>query len=82
MRKKKRKIVNQILLYNLWYIGQIHTIPKFIKEDIAKSIAQLSISKSGLILGIDTQLNTQLKLKGIKRLLNRTNALWKGLMLY
>ena len=41
--KKKKRIVNQILLSKLWYIGQIYTIPKFTKEEIAKAIAQLSI---------------------------------------
>ena len=36
---KKRRIVNQILLFKLWYIGQIYIIPKFIKEKIEKTIA-------------------------------------------
>ena len=40
---EKKRIVNQILLSKLWYIGQIYTIPKFTKEEIAKAIAQLSI---------------------------------------
>ena len=40
---KKKRIVNQILLSKLWYIGQMYTIPKFTKEEIAKAIAQLSI---------------------------------------
>ena len=54
--KKKERIVNQIFLSKLWYIGQIYTIPKFIKEEIEKTIAQLSIWKCGLgILDIDTQ---------------------------
>ena len=62
---KKKRIVNQILLSRLWYIGQIYTIPKFIKEEIEKTIAQLSIWKCGLgILDIDTQLNS-LELKWI-----------------
>ena len=40
-------------------IGQICTIPKFIKQEIGKTIAQLSIWKCGLgILDIDTQLNS------------------------
>ena len=41
--KKKKRTVNQILICKLWYIGQIYTIPKFTKEEIAKAIAQLSI---------------------------------------
>ena len=53
---KKERIVNQILLSKLRYIGQIYTIPKFINEKIEKTIAQLSIWKCGLaILDIDTQ---------------------------
>ena len=57
--EEKKIIVNQILLSKLWYIGQIYTIPKFIKKKIEKTIAQLSIWKSGLgILNIDTQLNS------------------------
>ena len=57
-KKKKNTIVNQILLSKLWYIGQIYTISKFIKEEIEKTTAQLSIWKCGKgILDIDTQLN-------------------------
>ena len=57
--KKKKRTVNQIPLSKLCYIGQIYTIPKFIKEEIEKTIAQLSIWKCGLgILDIDTQLNS------------------------
>ena len=57
--KKKKTIVNQILLSKLWYIGQIYTISKFIKEEIEKTTAQLSIWKCGKgILDIDTQLNS------------------------
>ena len=56
---KKKRIVNQILLSKLWHIGQIYTISKFIKEEIEKTIAQISIWKSGQgILDIDTQLNS------------------------
>ena len=56
----KKKILNHILLCKLWYIGQIYTIPRFIKEMIEKNpnktITQLSIWKCGLgILDIDTQ---------------------------
>ena len=55
--KTKKRIVNQILWSKLWYIGQIYTIPKFIKEEIEKTIAQFSVWKWGLgILNIDTQL--------------------------
>ena len=54
---EKKRTVNQILLYKLWLIGQIYTIPKFIKDEIEKIIAQLSIWKRGSsILDIDTQL--------------------------
>ena len=53
----EKKIVNQILWSKLLYIGQIYTIPKFIKNEIEKKIAQLSIWMCGLgILDIDTQL--------------------------
>ena len=34
--EKKKIIANKILLSKLWYIGQIYTIPKFIKEKIEK----------------------------------------------
>ena len=57
--KKKKKNVHKILLSKLWYVGQIYTIPIFIKEEVGKTIAQLSIWKCGLgILDIDTQLNS------------------------
>ena len=53
---KKKRIVNQVLLPKLWYIGQIYTISKFIKEKIEKTVAGLSIWKCGLgILDIYTQ---------------------------
>ena len=62
---QKKGIVNQIFLSKCWYIGQIDTIPKFIKKEIQQQIAQLSTWKCGLdILGIDTQLNP-LELKWI-----------------
>ena len=52
MKKKEERIVNQILLSKL-------TIPKFIKEEIEKAMAELSIWKCGLgILDIDTKLNS------------------------
>ena len=41
--KKEKRILNQILLSKLWYTGQIYTIPKVIKREIKKRIAQLSI---------------------------------------
>ena len=56
MDEKEKRIVNQVLLFKLWYIGQIYTIPKFIEEKIEKTIAKLSIWKCGLgILDMDTQ---------------------------
>ena len=55
----KKKNLNQILLSQHWHIGQIYTIPKFIKEEIEKSIAQVSNWRCGLgILDIDTQLHS------------------------
>ena len=38
-----KRIVNQILLSKLWYIGQIYTILKFIIKELGKTIAQLPI---------------------------------------
>ena len=56
---KKERIVKQILLSKLWYIAQIYTIPKFMKEKNKTTIAQLSIWKRELgILDIGTQLNS------------------------
>ena len=93
----KKIIVNQILLSELWYIGQIYTIPKYIKKETERTynflwnrkkirpprhLGQLSILRVGLgILDIVAQLKS-LKIKWIQRLLNLTNALWKDLMLY
>ena len=34
---KKKGIVNEIVLFKLWYKGQIYTIPKFIKKEIEKN---------------------------------------------
>ena len=57
-KKEKKRTVNKILLSKLWYIGQIYTIPKFIKEETEK-ISELSIWKCGIgILYIDTQLHS------------------------
>ena len=39
---KKKAIVSQILLSKLLYIGRIYAISKLIKEEIKKTIAQLS----------------------------------------
>ena len=47
-QKIKKRIVNQILLSKLWYIGQICTIPIFINNEIENTIAQFSIWKCGL----------------------------------
>ena len=33
---KKKKKLNQIPIFKLWYIGQIYIIPKLIKEMIEK----------------------------------------------
>ena len=47
-----------------------------------RHLTQLSIWRGRLgILDIDTKSNC-IKIKWIERLLNPTNALWKGLMLY
>ena len=47
-----------------------------------RHLAQLSIWSGGLvILDVDTQLNS-LKMKWLQKLLNTTNTLWNGLMLY
>ena len=60
-----KRIVNQILLSNFWHTGQIYTLLKFIKKEIGKIIAQLSIWKCELlILDMGTQLNS-LELKWI-----------------
>ena len=57
LRLKKK--LNQILLSKHWHISQIYTIPKFIKEEIRKTTAQVSIWRCGLgILDIDTQLHS------------------------
>ena len=53
----------KIILSKIWYISQIYSIPKFIKEEIEKAIAQLSIWKCKLGI-LDTQSNS-LKLKWI-----------------
>ena len=95
-KKKKKRILNQILLSKLWCIVQINTIPIFIKQKSKKQCkissgtkiynspweeAQLSIWKCGLgISDIDTQSNS-LELKWIQRLLNHANAFRKGLTL-
>ena len=65
--KKKKEIVSQILLSELLYIGQIYTTPKLIKEEIEKTIAQLSIWTSYFRHRYSTQLSrTSMDLKIIK----------------
>ena len=39
----KKLITNQILLSNLWYIGQIYAVPKCIKIQIEKMICDFSL---------------------------------------
>ena len=87
-----------MLFYKLRYIGQIYTIPKYMKKETEKriynflwnrkkynlpdTVDQLSIWRGGL--GI-LDIDTQLnyiKIKWIQRLLNPTNALWRDIMLY
>ena len=52
--KKKKNFKPNPLIQTL---GQIYTIPKFIKEEIEETIAQISIWKCGLgILDINAQL--------------------------
>ena len=87
----KKIIINQ-LLSRLWYIAHIYTIPKYIKKEIEKQIYNFlqnnkqnqtsqTLRHSLDTLNIDTQLNS-LKIKLIQKLLNRTNAHWKDLILY
>ena len=40
---EKKTIVNQILLSELWYVGQIYTTLKFIIKELGKAIARLPI---------------------------------------
>ena len=64
-KKRKKNCKPNPLVQTFAQIGQIYTISKFIKEEIEKTIAQISIWKCGLsILDIDTQLNS-LELKWI-----------------
>ena len=94
--KGKKIMVNQTLLSKRWCKSQIHTISKYIKNEIKKYIFprewkktrppmhlhQPSVWRGAAdILDIDTKL-IFLKIKWIQRLLNPTNALWKDLMLY
>ena len=62
--RSKKLITNQLLLSKLWYIGQIYTVPKYIKREVEKRIydflwegkkicpprhlVQLSIGRGGL----------------------------------
>ena len=58
-RKKKKNCEPNPLVQTFAQIGQICTISKFIKEEIEKRIAQISVGKCGLgILDIGTQLNS------------------------
>ena len=111
MAKKKKKIgtkvtlferekinVNQILSSNLWYMGQISTIIKNIKEKTKKEHTNYSVTtkkKRPLRLLVQVSIwngelgildiDAQLnsfKTKWIQRLLNSTNALWKAPTLY
>ena len=62
-KKKKKNCKPNLLVQTFGQIGQIYTILKFIKAEIEKTIAQISIWKCRLgILDIGTQLNF-LKLK-------------------
>ena len=94
----KKIIVNQILLSKLWYIGQVYTIPKYIKKEI--EIITIFSGWNGKKYDFPgTQLNSpfgaggpgffdtyielnSLKIKWSQSLLNPTNALWKDLILY
>ena len=56
LSEMKEITLNHIFLSKIWYIGEIYTIPKFIKKEIEKTMSQCSIWKCGLrILEIDTQ---------------------------
>ena len=75
----RKIIINQILLSKLWYIGQIYTIPKYIKKEIeeriydflwegkkirpSRHLAQLPIWKGGLSV---LDIDTQLNSLKIK----------------
>ena len=84
----KKIIVNQILLSELWYRGQMYAIPKYIqkKYTISSGTEKNTTSQTPSLtrsLGIsdkDKNLNC-IKMKWIQRLLNPTNVLWKDLML-
>ena len=94
----KKLVTNQILLSKLWYIGQIYTIPKYIKKQIEKMmhdflweekkirpprhLVQLLVWRGGL--GV-LDIDTQLntlRIKWIRRLFGSNDALWKDLTLY
>ena len=94
----KKIIVNQILFSKLWYIGQLYTIPKYIKMGIENRTYNFPWNRKkwslpgtllnspfgGGGLGI-LDIDTQLsyiKIKWIQKLLNPTNAPSKDLMLY
>ena len=41
----KKKILKQILLSELWCLGQVYTIPKFMKKEIEKAIQNFLLDK-------------------------------------
>ena len=69
----KTIIVNQILCSKLWYIGQIYTIPKYIKKEIEKGIYNLHWNRKKRNLP-DTQLKT-LHLEGRTKYLKHRHAI-------
>ena len=69
----KKIIVNQILCSKLWYIGQIYTIPKYIKKEIEKGIYNLHWNRKKRNLS-DTQLKT-LHLEGRTKYLKHRHAI-------
>ena len=80
--EKKERIVKQILLSKLWYIGQIYTIPKFMKEE----------NKNNNSPTLNSEVWTRyyrhrywIKLSRISmnlRIIKPHQALWNVLMLY
>ena len=49
-KKKKKRIVSHVLPSKHWYISQTYTIPKLIKKEIEKTMAQLSIWICALVI--------------------------------
>ena len=87
----KKIIVNQILLSKLWYIGQVYTIPKYIKKETGQNGKKYDFPGTQLnspfgaggpgFFDTYIELNS-LKIRWSQSLLNPTNALWKDLILY